>query len=108
MFFEHLAASADRAKPLVRRLAAAVVPAEVGQRLFALENSSHSSLPGLRLIGRDVSAISGLRQAYFRRAQRVAVRLCPNQSEAFEPEMGFCFAAPRNYGRVHSASSFAQ
>jgi hypothetical protein len=61
MFFEHLTAPADQTEPLARRFAAAVVAAQIWQRLFAFENCSQSWLFGLRPIGSHIGAISALR-----------------------------------------------
>ena len=61
MLFEHLTAPAERMEPLARRVAAAVVAAQIWQRLFAFKNRSHSCLFGQWPIGSHVGAISALR-----------------------------------------------
>src|ERR1700682_1452540 len=55
MFFEHLTAPAGRTELLARRVAAAVVSAQIGQRLFAFENRSHAGLSWLWPIGCHVN-----------------------------------------------------
>ena len=44
MFLEHLAAPAERTEPFARRVAATIVAAQIGPRLFAFENRGHARL----------------------------------------------------------------
>ena len=108
MFFEHLAAPADRTKPFACCFAKAIVPAQIGARLLAFENRGHARLSSLWTVRRHVGAITTLRQADFRGTGGIAIRLGPQHRETFEAQMRFGFRAANRYWRVHSASSFAQ
>jgi hypothetical protein len=108
MFFEHLPAFIQRLQPLTDRSAAAIVPAEIGPGLFALENRGATD----RIRGRPkcghVCAESGLRQRHFHRARGITICLRPEQSKALQSLMRGSFSSRRIYSFVHSASSRAQ
>jgi hypothetical protein len=108
MFLEHLAASADGSKTFARRGCLAIIPAQIGPRLLALENRGDGPLSGARAIGSNIRAVAALGQTDFRGAGGIAVGLRPQKREPLESEMRLRFRAADRYWRVHSASSFAQ
>jgi hypothetical protein len=108
MFFEDLTPSGEGAKAFPRRRGLTIIPAQIGQRLLAFEDRGDRLLAWSRSIGRDIGAITALRETHFRCAGRVTVRLGPEKRETLEPNVRFRFGPAPSYWRVHSASSFAQ
>ncbi len=87
--FEELAAAINRLETRERLWAAAIVPAQVGGGLFALEDGGEAEVAvSLWPIGGDVCAVTALRESDLERANRVAIFLRPEEGEAFESQMG--------------------
>jgi hypothetical protein len=72
--------------------ARAIIAAKIDKRLFAFEDGGRSDFVRLRAVGCDIRTIAAPRQADFHRARGITLRLRPEQSQAFQPSMGGCFA----------------
>src|SRR5256885_7624292 len=85
MFFENFTPARERAKTFARRRGFAIVPAQIGSRLFAFEDRSHGRFAEARSIGCDIGAIAALGQTDFSRAGRISIRLGPEKREPLQP-----------------------
>ena len=93
MFLQNLAAPVDGFEAREGLRAAAIVAAQVGRGLFALEDHGVAERAiSLRAIGGDVGAVTALREGDFERRDRIAVFLRPKEGEAFEFEVRGGFA----------------
>jgi hypothetical protein len=106
--FENLAALADCFEALARRLAAAIIPSQIRERLLAFKNRCRSDRFWMWPISGYVGAISALRQPDFHRASGIAVRLGPEKCETFQPSVPRGFPLRVRYSDTHFASSHAQ
>ncbi len=74
-------------------LAAAIIAAEVGPGLFALEDDGVTQgAVALGAIGGDIGAIATFREGNLECGHRVAIFLCPDQGKPFEFAVGGGFA----------------
>lgn len=77
MLFEDLTAPANSLKAFADGGGATIVPAQIGQGLFALKYRGRSYPVRIGSIGGDIGTISAARQTDLERASGIALRLLP-------------------------------
>src|SRR6478735_10790518 len=93
VLFEHCTASANRMEPIASCSAAAVIPAQIWQCLFAFKNRSHPEIARLGSIGGDIHAITTFWHDHLRCTRRIAIRLRPQESKTLQPKVSVGFTA---------------
>ena len=89
MFLQNLAATVNGIEPLLGCESGTVVATKIDQSLLTFENSCALQVA----ICGDVRPVATAGQTYFQRARGVAVRLRPDESEAFETKVPRRFTA---------------
>ena len=84
MFLENLPAAVDRFEAREGLWAATIIASQVRRGLFAFKDGGVTDLAIFqRAVGRDIGAVTALREGNFEGGDRVAVFLCPKEGEAF-------------------------
>jgi hypothetical protein len=78
IFFQDLATLKNLFQSPQRHGAASIIPAQIGESLFAFKDCGRPNLFPVRLIARQIRAKSTTRQLHFEGADRITARLRPD------------------------------